>query len=255
MDGTVTALNVEVGENVLTGTMNNPGTVILTLSDLASMEVLADVDETDVVNVAAGQPARVLVDAIPDTSFEGVGDAGGAVGARTDGPVAGGDELRGRRSVERARPLTLRPGMNADVEIRTGLLDSTLAVPLQALTARPPNVVERWKAKRAGKKLDRRRHDRARGAQSRRGRLPATTEERRSSFPSPWGCGAKPTSRSTAISRRGPKLITGPYRTLRKLSDQEAIRPEKSSGGKAKKSRTRGDETKAGLADESPGTF
>ncbi len=71
MDGTVTALNVEVGENVLTGTMNNPGTVILTLSDLASMEVLADVDETDVVNVASSQRARVLVDAIPDTAFEG----------------------------------------------------------------------------------------------------------------------------------------------------------------------------------------
>ena len=77
----MTALNVEVGENVLTGTMNNPGTVILTLSDLASMEVLADVDETDVVNVAPEQSARVLVDAIPDTSFEGIGHAGRAIRA------------------------------------------------------------------------------------------------------------------------------------------------------------------------------
>src|SRR5262245_26941652 len=49
-DGIVSALNVEQGEIVITGTMNNPGTQILVVSDLARMLVWADVDETDVVD-------------------------------------------------------------------------------------------------------------------------------------------------------------------------------------------------------------
>ena len=49
-EGVVSALNVEVGENVITGTMNNPGTQILIVSDLSRMLVRADVDETDVVD-------------------------------------------------------------------------------------------------------------------------------------------------------------------------------------------------------------
>ena len=44
ISGIVTALNVEVGENVETGTMNNPGTVILTLSELDVMQVEVQAD-------------------------------------------------------------------------------------------------------------------------------------------------------------------------------------------------------------------
>ena len=57
MDGVVTRLNVEEGENVVTGTMNAPGTVIMTISDLASMEVEVEIDETDIVDVEIGQHA------------------------------------------------------------------------------------------------------------------------------------------------------------------------------------------------------
>src|SRR5215471_11770106 len=70
-DGVVSALNVEQGEVVITGTMNNPGTEILTVSDLSRMLVRADVDETDVVDVRIGQKAKITVDALPDTSFIG----------------------------------------------------------------------------------------------------------------------------------------------------------------------------------------
>jgi len=70
-NGIVSELNVEQGEIVITGTMNNPGTQILTVSDLSTMLVRADVDETDVVDMKLGQKAKISVDALPDTTFPG----------------------------------------------------------------------------------------------------------------------------------------------------------------------------------------
>lgn len=63
MDGVITALNAEVGEVVLMGTMNNPGTVILTIADLSRMILKAEVSESDIAKVALNQPARVHINA------------------------------------------------------------------------------------------------------------------------------------------------------------------------------------------------
>ena len=65
-DGVVSALNVEQGEVVIMGTMNNPGTQILTVSDLSRMLVKADVDESDVVDMKFGQKAKITVDDVRD---------------------------------------------------------------------------------------------------------------------------------------------------------------------------------------------
>src|SRR5262249_36885077 len=64
MDGTVTKLNAEKGEITLTGTMNNPGTVIMIVSDMGEILATVDVDETRVTQVKLGQTARVVVDAV-----------------------------------------------------------------------------------------------------------------------------------------------------------------------------------------------
>ena len=72
MDGIVTQLNAEVGEVVLVGTMNNPGTVIMTIADLSRMILNARVAETDIAKVAEGQQARIHINAYPDEVFAGV---------------------------------------------------------------------------------------------------------------------------------------------------------------------------------------
>jgi len=59
IDGVVTSLRVEEGEVAIVGTMNNPGTVLMSIADLSVMEVEVEVDETDVINVNLGQEARV----------------------------------------------------------------------------------------------------------------------------------------------------------------------------------------------------
>jgi HlyD family secretion protein len=75
MDGVVTRLNAEVGELVITGTMNNPGTVIMEIADLSQMLVVAQVDEADVGKMEVGQKATVHVDAFSDHEFTGVVDS------------------------------------------------------------------------------------------------------------------------------------------------------------------------------------
>ncbi len=75
IDGVVTRLNAEVGEVVIFGTMNNPGTVIMEVADLSKMLVVAQVDEADVGKMEVGQKARVHVDAFADHEFTGVVDS------------------------------------------------------------------------------------------------------------------------------------------------------------------------------------
>lgn len=71
MDGVITALNAEVGEVVMIGTMNNPGTVIMTIADLDRMQVNAQVSESDIAVVDEGQPCRVHLIAYRDQVFSG----------------------------------------------------------------------------------------------------------------------------------------------------------------------------------------
>jgi HlyD family secretion protein len=143
VSGIVSRLNIEKGEIVMTGTMNNPGTVILTIADLGSMEVEADVDETDVVDVKVGQKAKVTVDALPDTSFAGrvasVGNAGRVGGQGTTDQVIN-FEVKVRLDSTDPR---LKPGMTADIDVATDTRDSVLTVPIQALVARSRSTLHK----------------------------------------------------------------------------------------------------------------
>jgi HlyD family secretion protein len=71
MDGIVTRRNIEQGENVMVGTMNNAGTVLLTIADMSVIEAEVEVDETDIPTVTLGQEAKVTIDAVPDRTFRG----------------------------------------------------------------------------------------------------------------------------------------------------------------------------------------
>ena len=74
IDGVITRLDVEVGEMVIIGTMNNPGTVIMVIGDLSKMLVVAQVDQSDVGKLEVGQKATAHIDAFADREFTGVVD-------------------------------------------------------------------------------------------------------------------------------------------------------------------------------------
>ena len=69
INGIVTRRNIEEGETAVTGTMNNPGTVLLTIADLSIIEAEVEVDETDIPSVKLGQIAKVTIDAMPGKTF------------------------------------------------------------------------------------------------------------------------------------------------------------------------------------------
>jgi HlyD family secretion protein len=234
MPGVVTALNVEAGENVMTGTMNNPGTVILTLADLSAMEILADVDETDVVRIATGQAARVFVDAIPDTTFPGVVTRVGQSGRGSTGAAQEATSFEVAVLLNDP-PEGIRSGMNADVEILTGTADSVLAVPLQALTARPPAVVERWKAKRENRKFDPATVDTTGPGSRNLVEGVFLFEDGKARFvPVVLGLRGETHVEVSGDLTVGSKLIIGPYKTVRRLNDQDRVRLEKKKSSKKK---------------------
>jgi HlyD family secretion protein len=151
IDGTITDLNVEEGEIVMTGTMNNPGTRILSVGDLDRMLAKADVDETDVIDLRVGQKATIEVDAFPDTTFAAhVSEI--AHSAKGGGTSASSGETDFEVKVLfDDRVARVRPGMTADVSIETASKDSALAVPIQSVVTRSEEDLKKIGPKRGGR--------------------------------------------------------------------------------------------------------
>jgi HlyD family secretion protein len=140
MSGRVTRLNIEEGETAVVGTMNNPGSLLLTIADLSTMQATVKVDETDVPGITAGDSASVRIDAFPGQTFPGrVTRIGNSSIQPTTG--AQGSEETVDYEVEitlDTPPADLRPDLSATAEIVTETRGNALAVPIIALTVRDP---------------------------------------------------------------------------------------------------------------------
>ena len=136
IDGVVTRRNIEEGETVVIGTMNNPGTVLMTIADFSILEAHVEVDETDIPSVQLGQAATITIDALPDTTYTGrVTEIGNS-------PIQGG-ELGTNQATNFEVVVTLngdvpgvRPGFTATADIQTAMRTDVVAVPIQSTTVR-----------------------------------------------------------------------------------------------------------------------
>jgi len=140
MDGIVTRRNIEEGENVVVGTMNNAGTVLLTVADMSAIQAEIEVDETDIPNVAVGQPAIVTIDAVPDRMFKGhVTDIGNSpIQTTTQANITGQRQATNFKvviTIDDAVP-DVRPGFTCTAEITTATRKNVISVPIQSLTVR-----------------------------------------------------------------------------------------------------------------------
>jgi HlyD family secretion protein len=145
MAGKVTRLNIEEGETAIIGTMNNPGSLLLTISDLSQIEVVIQVDETEVPNIALGDSAHVDIDAFPDVEFAGrVTEIGqSSVRPPSSTQATGGAQVAIDFQVVITldeTPVVLRPDLSATAEIVTDTRVGVVAVPIIALTVRPDTV-------------------------------------------------------------------------------------------------------------------
>ncbi len=136
MSGLITRLNVEQGENVIMGTLNNPGTVLLTIADLGTMEAWVEVDETEVVKVVLGQKATIKIDAFPDDEFVGtVTEIGNSPLGSGTGSSSEAVDFEVKITLQDEVP-NIRPGLSAKAEITVARRNEALAVPLGAVTVR-----------------------------------------------------------------------------------------------------------------------
>jgi len=130
--GTVMDINKEEGEVVVAGTMNNPGSVLLTVSDLEEMEMVADVNESEIPLVSIGDTARITVDAFADTVFIGTVYYKASMPKATNVSEAVDFEV----NISIPHHPGMLPGMSANCEIVTAKKDSVIRVPLQSLVAK-----------------------------------------------------------------------------------------------------------------------
>lgn len=241
MDGVVSRLNVEEGEIAVTGTMNNPGTVLLSIADLSRMEVEAEIDETDVIDVTLGQKVKVKVDAFPDTSF---------VAAVTE--IANTAVTRNKGTQEEVTNFTvkavltdqipqLRPGMTATVEIETAVHDNVLRTPIQAIVSRNPereqkNYERNLKGGKGGKggkataeaAEATEEEDDESGAKDRRVDGVYVMRDGRAVFvPVKTGISDDRFMEAQTGVQAGDKVITGPYQTLRTLESGKKVTQKK----------------------------
>ena len=132
INGVVTRVNAEVGEVVVFGTMNNPGTVIIEVADLSKMLVVAQVDEADVAKVQIGQDAKVQVDAFPDCEFHGIINS---VALSHTTSSSGTKYFRTEILLDPVNE-KLYSGLSAHVDIETVRHTDVLKVPSQAVMGR-----------------------------------------------------------------------------------------------------------------------
>lgn len=139
--GTVTRLDVDEGEMVVVGVQNQPGTTLMTISDLAAMEAEIRVAESDVLRLALDDPATVTLDALPGEAFRGRVVEIGASALPQAGTQVAAREFK--TVVRLDDPARLRPGLTCDVEILVEERRQVLVAPLQAVVERPTAAGER----------------------------------------------------------------------------------------------------------------
>jgi HlyD family secretion protein len=221
--GKAVLLNAHEGEVVITGTMNNPGSVIAVIADLSEILVEAEVGETEVVGVRLGLPAKIHIDAVPDKDYSGhVAEIGSSAAAR-QGAGAGIRYFKVKVAIDNPDE-RLRPGMSSQVSIITSTAGNALAVPIQSVVERVPPS----KAKKKG-----------------------TDEQEDENAPKKKyvfvikGGNVKMTEVTTGISdsthvailsgvKAGDQVVTGPFRVLKKLKDDHAVEVTKEETKKPK---------------------
>lgn len=212
IDGVITSLRVEEGEVAIIGTMNNPGTVLLTIADLSVMEVEVEVDETDVIGVGLGQESNIRVDAFPETVFKGtVTEIGSSALQRTTGGISTQESKDFKVVITLENPSKkLKPGLSASADIIVAEKKQALAVPISALVLRDKVSADTNSST----------------AQKDEEGVYAVENARVKFQPVGKGITGGMMIEITSGLQEGQDIVTGPYASLRDLKDGVLIKTE-----------------------------
>lgn len=241
-DGVVTYLPVREGESVVIGIQNALGSTLLTLADMSVITAEVKVDETDIVNVRIGQPAEVMIDAIPKKIFHGtvseIGDNAivRSTGVATSQQTTASEEAKDFKVVVTVNdpPPDLRPGLSTTAKITTAARTNVLAIPIQALSVRTKAQLEQEKAspgsvhaaapETASKNNDKDDKDQKQDIQG-----VFVVRNKKADFV-PVTTGVAGTSDIEVVSgvSAGDQIITGSYKVLRTLRSGSSVKVDNS---------------------------
>lgn len=132
IDGVITRLDVEQGEMVVIGVQNQPGSILMTISDLSAVNAEVKVAEADVMRLSNGFTAAVTLEALPLQKFTGRVVEIGASALPQVGTQAAAREFRVKVRLD-GPAAALRPGLTCDTEILVAERKNATTVPLQAV--------------------------------------------------------------------------------------------------------------------------
>jgi HlyD family secretion protein len=139
IDGIVTRRNIQEGETAMIGTMNNAGTVLLTLADMSVIQAEVEVDETNIPNVRLGQAAKITIDAIPDKTFKGhvteIGNSPIQATGQQTGSTTQATNFKVVVVLDEKVP-EVRPGFTCTADITTATRQGVPAVPIPSVAVR-----------------------------------------------------------------------------------------------------------------------
>jgi HlyD family secretion protein len=217
IDGVITSKRAEEGEMAITGTMNNPGTVLMTIADLSIMEVEVQVDETDVVGVQLGQTADIRVDAFPNQVIKGkVTEIGSSAIQKTT--LAASSNTQESKDFKVVVTLEnpsklLKPGLSASADIIAAERKGVLAVPISALVLRDK------KAEAGAAVVSKKTGGEEEG-------VFVVNGDRAKFVPVKKGIMGELMIEITEGLTEGQEIVAGPYDALRQLKDDTLVKPD-----------------------------
>jgi HlyD family secretion protein len=238
IDGIVTRRNIQEGETAVVGTMNNAGTVLLTLADMAVIQAEVEVDETNVPNVQIGQIAKITIDAIPDRSFKGhVTEIGNSpIQSTATGQVAAGTQATNFKVVvvldEPVREV--RPGFTCTADITTATRKSVVSVPIPAVAVRELVYDANGQVVRQPR-TDKKRRPTVEPVASAEELKPGQTRKESEGvfvvrdgkaefIPIKMGVAGDKYFEVLSGLKNGDEVITGPYNSVRGMTDGDAVK-------------------------------
>jgi len=237
MSGKITRLNIEAGETVIVGTMNNAGTVVLTISELSRVEAVLEVDETDIPYISLGDSTILELDAFPDRQFSGVVTEIGNSAIRPPASTAGSGQTAAIDFevviTMDDPPVGVRPDLSATADIITAVRENALAVPIIALTVRPPDEAD--EDQDAPSPEDENGVARSRGPVSRSADTDVegvfiVVDGHVKFAPVEVGITGQEHFEILSGVNAGDSIVAGPYQQIRNLNDGDPVRAQDNEG-------------------------
>jgi HlyD family secretion protein len=241
--GIVTRRNIQEGETAVVGTMNNPGTVLLTVADMSVIQAEVEVDETNIPNVALGQMAKITIDALPDRTFKGHVTEIGNSPIQATGQAATNQQATNFKVVvvlDEDVP-DVRPGFTCTADITTATRKNVVAVPIPAVAVRELVYDAKGKIVKQARRENRSAPQTPTAApELEPGQTRKETEgvfvfrNGRAEFvPIKLGVAGDRYFEVLSGLKAGDEVITGPYNTVRSMADGDAVRLDTRTGPKA----------------------